>query len=689
MTLKDYLRVFRRRALWFLATAGLVFVLILLYFVLVQKPVYRNTTKVLIESPPQISVAAQVPQRTYLTPNTQATWQNLITAATVKERTLERLRKDYPNYNGEWIKTVVTTPEGATQIVLIEGHGATAEEATALVNALAKEAVTFSTEMANDHVKDARKAAETALKEEEGTAAKLTAELTRIRGESGSEDLRADFEHLRNDVRDAESKIRAAEKTLSTNKLRLDALRRERADIEYRMHGPVPEFSDGADWWARKNPRVARLSEELEQLLRDEAAAARKYEPQHETRRKLKEAIREKRIALDEARRDAVGREMDKEEQAIRSENHAAEIEIRVTADQFKALRPKYEKTARHHQEYEAIDKRRTEVQSRVAQLKTIQTTLAAAGEVQGYVRPLPDETAKVASASNIASQAGKFWPMGLLFALILGAAAAYVREMMDTTLRTDYDVKRHLNLPVLTDIPKVGQSDLIILSAAEGSFMAEKFDTLSTILQKSEHPAKTILVTSSVPEEGKTTVSVDLAIAFARQGRRTLLVDGDLRVPSVHRFLRLGNNVGFSELLLGTVAFEAGAAVLQESGLPNLQVCTSGSKPENPYALLDPQRIEIVLEAARQNYDVIVMDSPPILRTGDALKIAALVDATLLVIESGRTDTREATWAKRLLENVSAKIPGVLLNKAGGAREQYYYYYSYYAHRPRSERTA
>ncbi len=689
MNLKDYLRIFRRRLVWFIGTFVLVFGLIMAYFLLTQKPVYTAGTRVVIDAPSYISLVQQIPQRGYMTPTTQATWQNLITATAVKERALKRVRQQYPNFQDSWLGTVGSTVEQGTSIVRIEAKGSTREEAAALANAVAVEAADFSADLANTHVNESMKNAKEQLEADKVSLEAKKKDLQELREKARSEDPKGDAERMRDELRDGEGKIRQLHRKIAAGKLKLDRIQVDRKAAQHLSLEVIPQDYNPTRWRIENHPSVRSLSEELERLIRDESAAARRYASHHETRRKLKDQIAEKRAALYLARQDAVGRELDHEEMNVLSEIQDAEIEIKALKASQTQLRGALEEISDPLRRYLQAEKEAQDLQTRLDTLNNVLTTLKGLGKAPGYIRLLPSEEAKPGGAAAGASQAGKFWPMGLLISLVFGGAVAYIREMMDTTLRTDYDIKRHLNLPVLTDIPEVAQGDLMILNAAEGSFMTEKFDTLATILQTGDRPVKTVLVTSSVPEEGKTTVSVNLAIAFARQGRRTLLIDGDMRVPSVHNFFRLNNTAGFSDLLLGTVAMEPDQPFLQEAGLPNLHVCVSGTKPENPYALLDPQRIEVVMEAAKQHYDVVVLDSPPILRTGDALKIAALTDTTLMVIEAGRTDTREATWAKRLLENVSAKLCGVLLNKAGGAREQYYYYYSYYAYRPRSERTA
>jgi capsular exopolysaccharide synthesis family protein len=183
-------------------------------------------------------------------------------------------------------------------------------------------------------------------------------------------------------------------------------------------------------------------------------------------------------------------------------------------------------------------------------------------------------------------------------------------------------------------------------------------------------------MVTSTNPQEGKTVTSINLAVALARQGKRTLLVDGDMRVPSIHASLTLPSSPGLSEVLSGAVPVTA-EGVLQDCEVANLKVLVCGVQPESPYELLDPTRTGPLAAQLREQFEVIVFDTPPVLRTGDALKISSVADQTVFVVEAGRTEQRQASWAKRLLTNVGARVTGVVLNGAVTEAEEYYYYYT------------
>src|SRR5207245_478313 len=151
----------------------------------------------------------------------------------------------------------------------------------------------------------------------------------------------------------------------------------------------------------------------------------------------------------------------------------------------------------------------------------------------------------------------------------------------------------RHLDFPVLAVVPRVASDEVLAVPGARTGIVSEIYDTLGTVLLSAPapQPSRIIMVTSTNPQEGKTAVSTNLAVALARQGKRTLLVDGDMRIPTIHSSLGLANATGLSDLLSGMVQLGT-EGVLQDLGVSNLKAMTSGILPENPYELLDPARI-------------------------------------------------------------------------------------------------
>jgi capsular exopolysaccharide synthesis family protein len=424
-------------------------------------------------------------------------------------------------------------------------------------------------------------------------------------------------------------------------------------------------------------------------LHRELLAAIRRYTEEHPLVKNLRADIRQTELDLTRARVQALGSDIDREELTLRTDNELIAIEIRVLEPEVRELRDRLVTLTPVLEDVKSRERAIQDSRARAATVETLIAQLAATPE-SGYVRRLDGAQARAEEAVRIEMRLRKSYPIAIMVAVIVGISFAFLREFIDTSLRTDYDVRRHLDYPVLAVAPAVASNEVLTVRAARAGIMSEIYDTLATVLLStpSERPSRIFMVTSTNPQEGKTVTSINLAVAFARQGKRTLLVDGDMRVPSIHTSLTLPSSPGLSEVLSGTVLV-SGEGVLQDSEVPNLKVLPCGVQPESPYELLDPSRTGAVAAQLREMFDVIIFDTPPILRTGDALKISTVADQTLFVVEAGRTEQRQASWAKRLLANVGARVAGVVLNRAVTETEEYYYYYGTGANRSRKEARA
>lgn len=208
---------------------------------------------------------------------------------------------------------------------------------------------------------------------------------------------------------------------------------------------------------------------------------------------------------------------------------------------------------------------------------------------------------------------------------------------------------------------------------------IAESYRTLRTNIQFSSFDKKlqSIVITSSGPGEGKTTTSCNLAVVMAQTGSKTILIDCDQRKPSVHKSFKLSNEVGLSDFLVGSVEFEE---VTRDSGVENLTLITSGTRPPNPSELLSSKKMRDFIEGLKEEYEYIIIDSPPIVAVTDAQLIASFADGSLLVTSSGEVEREAAMRSKELLDKVNSKILGVVLNKLEVSEKGYYgYYYQYY----------
>jgi capsular exopolysaccharide synthesis family protein len=207
---------------------------------------------------------------------------------------------------------------------------------------------------------------------------------------------------------------------------------------------------------------------------------------------------------------------------------------------------------------------------------------------------------------------------------------------------------------------------------------MAESYRALRTSLLLSNlgTPPKIIMITSARPQEGKTTTSINTSIVLAQKGVRVLLIDADLRRPSVHKTLGMGPRSGLSNVLTGSALLEQ--TIVRSPILTNLFVLPAGTPPPNPAELLASSNMRDLLLELRDKYDHIVIDTPPTLSVTDAVVLSQRIDAIILVIRSNQTTKQALRRARDILAQVNARITGVLLNAVDLTSPDYYYYYEY-----------
>jgi capsular exopolysaccharide synthesis family protein len=217
----------------------------------------------------------------------------------------------------------------------------------------------------------------------------------------------------------------------------------------------------------------------------------------------------------------------------------------------------------------------------------------------------------------------------------------------------------------------------MLIVQDNPKSPVSEAYRTLRTNIQFSsfDNELDTILVTSSGPSEGKSTTAANLALSMAEVDKKVLLIDCDLRKPSLHKKFNISNNKGLSNLLIGQFKFDEVAQKYSD----NMCILTSGTVPPNPSEMLASKKMKQFLEEAKKIFDFIILDTPPVVAVTDAQLLSTMVGGVLLVVAAGQAEIGAAEKAKELLENVKANIVGVVLNKAdvaGGKKYGYYHYY-------------
>lgn len=275
---------------------------------------------------------------------------------------------------------------------------------------------------------------------------------------------------------------------------------------------------------------------------------------------------------------------------------------------------------------------------------------------------------------------------LGLLVGLILGLLGAFFLEYLDQTIKNMHDVERTLSVPVLGLIPfdpKLASTNgrrqpiTVVTSLSPDDPAAESYRTLRTNVTfvSAERPLQFLEVTSPGPGEGKSTTAANLAVTLAQGGHRTILIDGDLRRPLMHRAFAIVQEPGLTDVLIGQVTTRE---AIRPDVMENLDLLPAGASPPNPSELLGSDAMQRLVGELRQQYDYIIIDTPPVLPVTDATVVATAADAVLLTLRSGETEETAARRTLDQLRRVNARVAGVVLNGIDTRKDHYYEYYSY-----------
>lgn len=300
-----------------------------------------------------------------------------------------------------------------------------------------------------------------------------------------------------------------------------------------------------------------------------------------------------------------------------------------------------------------------------------------------GYAKTLgAGDEIKVVIPATLPDRAA--WPrpmvalvVGVVFGGLLGVALAVAFDYLGARVERSPDIEEKLGLTVIGQIPALqGLGPHPNAFTMADGLMAEHFRHLRTAILYSMDGQKldSLVVTSSEPRQGKTVVSVNLAMSVARTGKRVILADADMRMPTMHRFFGVENGLGLSDFLHGSLALDD---LLVESGFDSLVLVTAGQRPEEPSELLGSARLTDFLRQARQSADLVIIDSPPAVTVTDSVILAARADGVLLVVER-RQRIESVRRAINSLARVGARIVGVVFNRTDvnrSARKHGYYY--------------
>ena len=705
MNLRDYWLIVRRRR--FIIVASTVLVALFSLWIARQKvPFYEATAAVKFEQSTALS-GLLVEVLSYNSADSIETQATLLKSYPILEEVARRLGRLPETARGEAVQEsksymaaldsiggkIRTSRVPSTSILEVIATSTNSREARDLANTVVEAYRDYNRSVRNGRITEARKFIEAQLKEVEGRVRRAEEEVWAFREANriispGAESsvLLSLFTQLRSDI----EKTRQQRTELEMTQGRL--ARNDAASVAERV------FVDSA------NPALQRLQATQVELLLERNNLALEVTDRHPRLQALDDRLREVRsemrrevnaqVALLRSREEILNRQMgellqkNREVPSIELGLQRLQRDAKVNDDLLTLLKTKHQ---------EALIKESEGV------------------EEVSIVRPATEP------GSPVGGETFNTVVVGGLVGLMLGLVLAFVQETLDTSIGTIEDVETYLQVPVLGIVPHIDAREtvqrlverrpaladmdsealqshaLLITHFDPKSPVAEAYRTLRTNIQftRLEKQGKILVVTSPTLQEGKTTTIVNLALTMAQNGQRTLLIGANLRRPSIHRFFGIEREPGLSDVLVGnarwrdcirTVAdilmgrFEM-EDIMASPGLDNLHILESGPIPANPSELLSTPAMAQLLTEVREDYDVVLIDTPPVLPVTDSAIVAAQVDGVILVYQAGKVGRLVLKRAKAHLESARAKVWGVVLNDvqteiAGYAYTHYYTHY-------------
>jgi len=598
--------------------------------------------------------------------------------------------------NAQEVLSFVSTASYEPDLIRISVRHTLPEVAAALANAIAEAFVARLNREARAEASNERRFIETQLQAVRAELQRLDKQIAEVKQQLNMVDVSEETRALVNSVRTYTSELLMAETELrSAMKAReqlQQLLAQEQPFVPMRKENPV---------LAEMEKRLAELEAQRTQLLN-------RYLPTHPTIKRLEEqivALRQE-IARRQSERvievpdaapnpryaslyqqilDAERRRMELEERrkALASLLQQTYQQLRKFPEQQRRLGDLTRQLQVLEQAYMSLLSRLQDAQIREA-AKLGNATIADVAVVPG--RPVGPDLIRLIT-------------LAVLGGLGLGLGLTFLMEFMRTTVTNSEEIKHLLGVPVLSVVPeaRIGtEPDSIMRLMTSRRGAAEAIRTLRSNLrflilrQSSDGKMQTFLVTSAVKGEGKSFISTTLAIAFAQTGKRVVLIDADLRKPDLHRIFGLDGDVGLANVLRDAASLES---ALLPTQLETLKLLPAGVLPKDsdaatPAELFSSEAMQHLLQRLKERFDIVLIDTPPMMAVTDPSILAPMTDGVLLVVELGHVSRSAVQEVKEQLELAQAKLLGVVINKASRKRgydyyRDYYYYHGYYEREP------
>jgi succinoglycan biosynthesis transport protein ExoP len=683
--LAQVLGIWTRRKYLFLSVVGVMLVFAL-YRAVTSPRVYRATATLQLDSSSSDWDRSSPVLSTLLgggADKSTGTQIEILKAPQVQRAAIDKMSEAEKQRLGSF--AVDIKPKDSTNIVEISVSSSNPQGTADLANAIGTEFIALSENKNRGQLQGARRYIENQLTRVRGQLENSRTRLKEYKEQNNVLDPGKEADLLSTRMAEIDSTLQAARAKRDSDEAQLKALR-----------GVARQTSAGSVVPERivRKPAVTYLQDQLTKLEVELVQARLEFTANSPE-------VREKEGRIAQLRRQIANQAQTTVESWVRQPNELrskvlqdiAQLQSQVWANEATIAAYERSKTALG-QRIGVLPKREFDLTRMSNEALALQTTY---DQLNAQYQTLQiNEQARAAAATMvfaaevpggpIGPNRGMIIIQGLLFGLLIGIALAVVVDRLDDHIHTDTDIEQATQLPVLGYIPHspvlaMDQEDATLLqNHADGKHPAilDTFRLLRSSINFCSYNTKLncILVTSAVPNDGKSSVTLNLAVAAAMNGEKVLLIDCDLRRPSLHQRCGLPNAVGFSNIAAGMVSLEE---AVHETPVPNLKILTSGPVPPDPYRLINSPASRQVFEAAVKEYDFVIVDTAPLWGIGDAQILATMVDGTIVVASPQRTRKREIARTVEILLQTRSNILGVVMNNVNSAFSGNYQHYHTY----------
>ncbi|MEW5944925.1 MAG: P-loop NTPase [bacterium] len=700
MELRDYWHVIWKRKYITALCVVVLFLGALFVNYNVLEVTYQATAKMLVEQPPRVLMltdkTANLPP-----PLSLETQVRLIKSLRVAEGAAKRLRYDDPERAALRLHDrIVVDNIKDTGIINITSEGPDPKECADIANAFAEAFEEISYKIARESIEEATKFIEDQLKIAATELEDAEIKIYEFNKEHG-------IISLEDEVRERNSMIVEFEIQKMSQEVALNGLMAQIGNLENIFNDKLYAVYQDPDAITQTG-LFSSLKKDILDLEVERAALKLRLKDDHPRVKELDKRVQQLQSRLEKSISNLVAKRLIFEDEIIgdrdrivglQTERLIADASIETLGQVIERLSEQQRSYPELKYEYSRLTRTR-DVAEKLYLLLYEKRQQARIDEVQRDVKVKVFQKATV-PAAPVKPQRLKNIFIVVVFALFLGIGVSFVLEEMEETIHNSDDVKNYLNLPVLGSIPYSAETiNKLITEVPLKSPIAESYRRLSFFTQLFclDPPIKTLLITSSKSDEGKSTTLANLAISMAQEGTKVLIVDTDLRRPMLHRMFNIDNSLGVSSVLTGELEAELAVSdlsvsghlpkesfmelivdrLIQPLGVRGLSIIPSGPLPANSIELIRSERMLAFLRTIEKKADIIMFDSPPAIHVVDAVVLSQILDGVLLVINAGRINKDEALQVKYMIESTKTPILGVALNNIAATSPDYYYYYYY-----------